>query len=258
MNNCIFCGSDKKLTKEHIFPAWLQRYLGVGKQELNIVFYSETPQTMSTTVYGRHLNRNVCQKCNNEWMSQLESAVGPLLKDMLENRISRILTDKEIHSLGLWVFKTALVLHNANPYPHVIPEHHYQLAIERKAPAHCFISIAHLKNRLAQPSWIQDQNWIGAQFHFSGDELRENLKQTYRIVLGFGHFAARIIYFPLNLNLFPLEDGVQFIHPRSRNVPIVWPPSQSVDDLWDLNSGVQISPPLSQLNNAHDELTDYE
>jgi hypothetical protein len=258
MTSCIFCGSSEKLTKEHIFPAWLQRYLGIGTQELNIVFYSENPQTMHSTVYGRHLNRNVCRKCNNEWMSQLESAVGPLLKDMLEDRISRILTDDEIHFIGLWIFKTALTLHNANPYPQVIPERHYRLAFERKAPAHCLISIARLKDRLAQPSWIQDQNWIGGHLHFSGDDLREKLKQTYRIVFGFGHFAARIIYFPLNLGLFPLEDGVQFVHPRSRNLPVVWPPSHSVDDLWDLNSGVRISPPFSQLNSTPDELNDYE
>ncbi|MBI5930366.1 MAG: hypothetical protein HY862_13735 [Chloroflexi bacterium] len=258
MKNCIFCGSDGKLSNEHIFPAWLQAHLGIEKEKLEIAFYSEDPQTVRSLVYGSHLNGHVCQNCNNGWMSQLELAASPLLKEMLEGRVSRILTDDEIHSLGLWIFKTALTLHNANPYPQVIPEHHYHLAFERKAPAHCWISIAHLKDPLVQPAWIQDQNWLGAQLHFSGDELREKLKQTYRIIFGFGYFAARIIYFPLNLRLFPLEEGVQFIHPRYRNTPILWPPSRSVEDLWDLNSGMRILPPFSQLSIPSEELTDYE
>lgn len=258
MKCCIFCGSSDKLTKEHIFPAWLQRYLGVGKRELNIVFYSENPEIVRNFVYGSHLNGHVCYRCNNGWMSQLESNIGPLLKDMIEDRISRVLTDVEIHLLGLWIFKTALTLHNANPYPHVIPERHYRLAYKRKAPTHCWISIARLRDRLTQPSWIQDQNWLGAELHLSGDELKEQLKQTYRIVFGFGHFAARIIYFPIGLNLFPLEEGVQFIHPRSRSSPIMWPPTHSVNDLWDLNSGVRISPPLSQYSDVLSEFKNDE
>lgn len=243
MKACIFCGSSNNLTKEHIFPAWLQNYLGVSGKDLDIIFYSENPQTVRRLIYGSHLNSRVCQQCNGGWMAHLEAAAKPLLIELLEGK-TKIFTQDEVHTLGLWIFKTALTLHSANPYEQVIPKEHYRLAFEGKAPAHFFINIAHLKTPLSQPSWIQDQNWMGAQQHFSGDELKNKLKQTYRIAFGFGHFAARIAYFPLEPRLFPLEDGVQFIHPRSRGVSIIWPPPHSVSDLWELNSGLVVSAPF--------------
>lgn len=256
MKTCIFCGSSGKLSNEHIFPAWLQRHLSISGEKLDIVFYSENPQTMRSLTYGRHLNGLVCEQCNGGWMSQLEAAAKPLLIELLESKVPKTLTDTEVHTLGLWIFKTALTLHSASPYEQVIPENHYQLAFERKAPAHCFINIAHLKTPLSWPSWIQDQNWIGAQQHFSGDELKDKLKQTYRIVFGFGHFAARLMYFPLDLKLFPLEDGVQFIHPRSRGVSITWPPPHLVSDLWELNRGLVVSPPFPPPSFSLDELVE--
>jgi hypothetical protein len=256
VKTCIFCGSSKKKTNEHIFPAWLQRHLGIAGDKLNITFYSENPQMMRSLTYGKHLNGLVCEQCNGGWMSQLEAVTKPLLIELLDGQVAKVLTNEEVHTLGLWVFKTALTLHRASPYPLVIPDQHYQLAFERKAPAHCLISIARLKTSLAQPSWIQDQNWTGAQLHFSGDELKDKLKQTYRIVFGFGHFAARIVYFPLDLRLFPLEDGVQFIHPRYQNAVILWPPSRSIADLWELNNGLVVSAPFHPSSLSLSELAE--
>ena len=248
MDTCIFCGEAKRLSNEHIFPQWLQKYFGISKETLNITFSSEAPQVKRRLVFDRHLNGRVCTDCNGGWMSQLESKAKPILIDLLELK-RRSFSEEDSHTLGLWIFKTVLTLHSASPYPRSIPSHHYHLAYKGIGPSHFMIHVAYLQDSLETPCWIQDQNWQGLQQHFQGDELKDKLTQTYRIMFGFGQFAVRVIYFPLKIGLFSLEDErIQTVHPRRRSVPLEWPPLRSISDLWELNNGIVVSTPLLPIN----------
>lgn len=179
-------------------------------------------------------------------MSKLEQDALPILKALVDYQKHIILSQAEILSLAWWIWKTVLTLHSASVYEKVIPAHHYELAFNQKAPAHFMIHIAHLESRIDAPSWIQNQNWQGAERHLSGETLINALRQTYRITIGFGHLAARVMYFPLELPLFPLEEGIISIHPPSQD--ITWPPQTSINDLWELDRGVVVPQPLPPLN----------
>lgn len=215
MDKCIFCDSNERMTNEHIFPLWLQRHMGIKKQDLEIAHhYPSGPQVLRKHVYDKHVNGHVCETCNGGWMATLEEKVKPTLTKMLENQQITGLSNREVGDLALWVSKTALALHNASPYEKVVPLTHYQLVPRGKAPECYWCHIAHLKTFLKQPVWIQDQNWVNANRFIPNHALKEELKRTYRIVYGFGHFAARVAYFPLSLRLQPLESGVQVIYPQ--------------------------------------------
>jgi len=240
MGTCIFCGTTGKMTKEHIFPKWLQLHLGVKKDPLEISFYSEKPETVRTLTYNTHVNRNVCAECNNGWMSRLETEAKPILLSLIDNNISHKFSDEQVHTLGLWIFKTVLTLHDVNPHPKRIPSRHYELAYKRTAPANFFITLARLKEQQKHPSWIQDVNWVGLpQSYYQNNETNEKIKTSYRVVIGFGHFAASIIYLPLDVKWFRYEDGIQFIHPYKKIIS--WPPSYNLDTLWDLNNALLVS-----------------
>ena len=104
MDQCIFCGSNDRMTNEHVFPLWLQRRMGIGKQVLKIV---SGPQDREH-VYNKHVNGHVCETCNNGWMATLEEKVKPTLTKMLENQKITGLSNREVGDLALWVSKTAL------------------------------------------------------------------------------------------------------------------------------------------------------
>lgn len=247
MKRCIFCGEVRKRSNEHVFPKWLQAQLGIENVPMQLVRGSDKRNPYG---YKSHVAGSVCEGCNNGWMSELEQLARPRLTDMFTDQGIAALCDTEVHILSLWIFKTSLTLHSAGIFTQLIPDEHYRLAHDRKAPAHCRISIARLDPYLEQPGWIQSQNWLGIERHWSGKELQEQLKRTYRVVFGFGHFAARVTYFPLSVPLFPLEDGVQFLHPY--RTTIVWPPHASIDNLWELDNGLVVSAGLSNVDLRHD------
>jgi hypothetical protein len=84
-NACLFCGAtDRKITKEHIWPQWLADVLR-GLPRLGRV------ERWSSTAGGQasrqpFLSSTVkvfCDECNNGWMSQLEAAAKPLVGPMV-------------------------------------------------------------------------------------------------------------------------------------------------------------------------------
>lgn len=238
---CKFCGAIGNDSKEHVFAVRLQEYLKISGKELYMQVGDKIERQL---IFGNHKIRGVCKACNTGWMSDLESAVWPILIPMIEDKPLGLLATDQVENLILWIFKTALTM-NASAIKRIVPDEHYRKVYNRTIPAGVCIAIARLNEAVEIPTWIQDQNWIGANAYFSLENIEKQLSQTYRIVLGIGHFAFRIHYFPFDsIPLFPLEDGVRFIdrwHPMQP--PIQWPPSHSVKDIFELNAGLVIPPP---------------
>lgn len=95
---CPFCGADRELTNEHIWPDWLRRrYPGIGKLPHKYSWgggkIPDGERHYKTPPF-RLKARAACQPCNNEWMSRLDDAAKPLIIPMLEGR------GKELHPHG--------------------------------------------------------------------------------------------------------------------------------------------------------------
>lgn len=78
--SCLFCGSRRNLTKEHVYPAWLHRALGIGGP-IALMYGSETVRVtrrLDTTL------REVCAVCNNGWLHDLERSFGSLMLNALQ------------------------------------------------------------------------------------------------------------------------------------------------------------------------------
>jgi hypothetical protein len=124
---CIFCGNGS-LTKEHVWPHWLRRYIPVpahlntlhGRLDLEISssrFMMSPIKRGSQSRPGHTTSRRlrvVCNRCNNRWMSQLQNAAKPLLLELFEQRCSISSNDERL-IVSNWITMFTMVSEFLSP-----------------------------------------------------------------------------------------------------------------------------------------------
>ena len=114
---CIFCGQPGG-NREHIVGKWLLNDLNLYATRTRIGFGNllktgKMDEIDEPRSLGSFITDAVCAICNNGWMSQLESAVKPLLSPLLVDpwpaNSRRLLSDLFIscHIITRWLLKTA-------------------------------------------------------------------------------------------------------------------------------------------------------
>lgn len=134
---CVFCGSNAKLTREHVFARWLRDYFPrIGESEYlrrQVDFDADQVHARPGRSFDMVV-RDYCAACNNGWMSDLEVAVEPILGPML-NGEERILTAPEQHTLATWAMKTMLTMQGMNMgAPRVVSPERYRWFGEHRTP----------------------------------------------------------------------------------------------------------------------------
>src|SRR5579863_2892239 len=111
--NCIFCNDllTGVRAREHAIPQWLQEHLGITEEQLLLAVAQSTDdsvlesrkQSTSNFVEGR-----VCERCNNGWMSRLETEAMDVLKPLIAGTASLLsVSDATRTILAKWATKTA-------------------------------------------------------------------------------------------------------------------------------------------------------
>ncbi|MDM0056291.1 hypothetical protein [Variovorax fucosicus] len=148
---CIFCGKTGNLTKEHLWPKWLDGHLLVSRDPAYIhrTFASERlepfklvrSQERQGPVTTKRL-RVVCASCNNGWMSRLESSVKlPLLG--LIRRDNLALNSQEALQTARWIaLKTMVAEHDMSEAVLTLPEDRLALCEHGAIPTYFRIWIA--------------------------------------------------------------------------------------------------------------------
>jgi hypothetical protein len=134
---CVFCGSDSKLTREHVFGRWLRNYFPNGGEaeylRRQIDFDADKVHTRPGPSFDMVV-RDYCAACNNGWMSELESAAEPILGPMLRGE-TKILAAPEQHTLATWALKTMLVMQGMNMgAPRIVSPERYRWFGEHRTP----------------------------------------------------------------------------------------------------------------------------
>jgi hypothetical protein len=115
---CIFCGAGGKLTKEHIWPRGLHRYLTKGMRKYAAIAGMEAPppfgsryRTLSHAGDIHDLQvRCVCEvNCNNGWMRRLENKIRPIIEPLLSGQPVRI-SPSDQKLLAIWAGMKAMVM----------------------------------------------------------------------------------------------------------------------------------------------------
>ncbi len=72
--SCVFCGSQEKLTREHVLPRWVYKALGMTGPVAYRLENQKTGDRIGRTGRGLDVTlRSVCRACNNGWLHNLET-----------------------------------------------------------------------------------------------------------------------------------------------------------------------------------------
>jgi len=107
MSICTYCGQEGRLTREHILPSFVYNYqYSIGKGKTS--GWREKPQRI---VEGEAVIKDVCERCNNVVLSELDAHVKNLLekaglftKCFLKEYVT---IDYNYNLLSRWLLKVA-------------------------------------------------------------------------------------------------------------------------------------------------------
>jgi len=117
----VFCGAtDRKISKEHVWPKWLRTFIDAGDG-------SPIQHSRIRSQHGKVVERTdwaaipidwqvkaPCKPCNEGWMNRLEAECRPHLIPMLRNQTVP-LDASDQHSLAKWVTLKALMAQYGHP-----------------------------------------------------------------------------------------------------------------------------------------------
>lgn len=118
MAECAFCGEDRKLTKEHVWPEWLIEMLPDpdpdGRNVRKLMTGSPAGYEERERDEGQSsvpsVVQIVCERhCNNGWMSRLETNAKAIMEPLIFGRRTELRL-KEQRLLAFWALKTTMVL----------------------------------------------------------------------------------------------------------------------------------------------------
>jgi hypothetical protein len=118
---CVFCDKTP-VTKEHVFPQWLNRYLPPGRQEFEQARYGTGGFDIVRSGIGLDFTvRKVCALCNNGWMAQLEARIIDILHPLITGLEIQLLSLTDQRQIAVWAAKTAMMLDNTQAAP-ILPD----------------------------------------------------------------------------------------------------------------------------------------
>jgi hypothetical protein len=111
MKPCIFCGAPAD-SKEDLFPRWILKRVKTG-----VPLYRQIGEDPPTITDDQEVRLPcVCSKCNNTWMSRMETTVSRTLGPMIED-IAFTLDRQNQQTLTEWALKCAMINDTGAPHP---------------------------------------------------------------------------------------------------------------------------------------------
>lgn len=116
---CVFCyrtGADIKITREHMFPNWINKVLPAAAVGPDITYerniqhglQAGTVNTWSGKLVADYTIRAVCLDCNSGWMGRSEYVVAPLIEPMIKGHPAQIAVDQQL-TVATWAAMKAAV-----------------------------------------------------------------------------------------------------------------------------------------------------
>ena len=107
---CAFCPHIGKLSAEHVISNWINalfpgKKLFTVKDEKGRIIRREAKLKIDWTA------KVVCKKCNETWMSDIESQHAKrVISDLIEGRVNVPISASDARSVALFAYKTAVVI----------------------------------------------------------------------------------------------------------------------------------------------------
>lgn len=203
MKKCIFCDSlltKTSRSKEHVIPKWILDNLQSGytydhtgkwttfpnKPELII---NERKHSMFSSLLG-----GVCKRCNEGWMSDIETHFKPLFVALYDENSPIIFKKDQNLIFAQWAYKTAITWNYSANYKKIIPLNQiHSFYINKELPPN-------LKVDLAFCNEVGIHTLIGgnriAVIPDSYKNKKELIDASYVATFQFDHLLIRISWTP--------------------------------------------------------------
>ncbi|MCA1699791.1 MAG: hypothetical protein LC790_13155 [Actinobacteria bacterium] len=136
---CSICGAEGKLTKEHLWSAWIgELFEFPDRTSPHVRFFREPGQELQghrwdMPAFEQRVTAP-CRRCNNGWMSQLEMAAKPLMTPLIGG-FRAWLDPAAQHALAVWAIKTTMMSAYVYPRAHnAIAREDYTWLYENRTP----------------------------------------------------------------------------------------------------------------------------
>ena len=125
MARCVFC-EEGTASREHVIPSWLDvpikrsRPLAPGRLRIGLTHRYTPPSDSGDSVRewsapGPDLvTKEVCEICNNEMLSDLETTIRAAVGDMVVGRPVELQSADQV-SVAAWCYKTILLIQLVRP-----------------------------------------------------------------------------------------------------------------------------------------------
>lgn len=146
---CVFCNRDGRESEEDLIPRWANKVLReltgatgvlVSLREVDI-----DEKTVLQSIHRRHQTFSairipeVCETCNNGWMSQIENAAKPLLEPMIRGQ-RRAIPPRDQKTIATWMALKTLVAERMDKRIDVATAEDYHDFYARQEPPDGFLS----------------------------------------------------------------------------------------------------------------------
>ena len=106
---CVFCNrNDSRPSKEELLAKWIAREFPDATWTVTRALDDQPPVVFTTRGHFGLTSRKPCTRCNNEWMSQLEEKVKPILAPMIHGEQTALSLAEQL-ILARWATKSAVV-----------------------------------------------------------------------------------------------------------------------------------------------------
>lgn len=231
---CIFCDGTP-VTGEHLFSAWISKIVPRTGQR-NVAFRSSNPVGAPRQVNeirrteGDLLSKKIrapCKKCNETWMSVLETQARPILTPLILGQQYTLMPQGQ-QILGRWAILKTIITEKDHQSSAVIPnasiEHFYKTG---ELPPNHNVWIGHYKGQI----------WKGTHYYHRAisasryvDPESNNFQTTTLVV---GELYIHVFSAP-PLVTYEIHDPARFflaaVLPLQGAHVIHWPLALSLDD----------------------------
>lgn len=245
MPHCLFCDdrlSNENRSREHIVPGWLLDSLGVRDDEVTPTHQSARGEVLSTRSHDYDSLRNgrICARCNNGWMSQMETAVQPVLHRLLHATVvPSALTSPERLLLARWSAKVSWLLNDASNYRKLVPAGAFRHLHDHfdSLPGRTIVTLSMAPGKTPL-WWIQAPTWLASTLDdFPPDHIKALAERSLKVGLRFGPVNLVVGWWP--------EDGWQYYVVRDFH-EVLWPSDSVVGSYSDdLPVDIEYDPLLS-------------
>ncbi|AEI46550.1 hypothetical protein [Runella slithyformis] len=119
---CIFCQRSGDMSKQHIWPEWMQKIVEDFQPKTSHTTLGWFPEVdsyynkkISNGRPGAQRIRKVCSKCNGGWINnEVEAMMRPIFTDIIQHNTNSISTENQFY-LALWAVLATMVYEFKDP-----------------------------------------------------------------------------------------------------------------------------------------------